>query len=97
MAFELTEYPPRTFCEKYEKFIAPHGELLLPSEVFQNKKLGKNAEDIIRKAFKITIKKLFKMKGACATCNEQDIKGNVLKNILHIFLFFYYISNTLIK
>ena len=77
MAFEVSEYAPRTFCEKYEKFFAPHGELLSVAEIINSKKLGKNAEDVIRKAFKITMRKLIKMRGFCAACNEADLKGKL--------------------
>nr|XP_045595899.1 putative protein MSS51 homolog, mitochondrial [Procambarus clarkii] len=72
MAFDLTEYPPKTFSDKYQKYLAPHGLLLEPSQVLKNKKLGNSAEDTLRKAFKITVKKLKKMKSACANCNKTE-------------------------
>lgn len=72
MAFELTEYPPKTFSDKYQKYLAPHGVLLSPQQVFRNKKLGASVEDTLRKAFKITLKKLKKMRSACANCNKTE-------------------------
>ncbi|XP_068217696.1 LOW QUALITY PROTEIN: putative protein MSS51 homolog, mitochondrial [Palaemon carinicauda] len=75
MAFELTEYPPRSFCEKYQRILAPHGLLLSPKQVLKNKKLGNNVEEMLRKAFKITVKKLKKMRSACANCNEDQGVG----------------------
>ncbi|XP_071521219.1 LOW QUALITY PROTEIN: putative protein MSS51 homolog, mitochondrial [Panulirus ornatus] len=72
MAFELSEYPPKTFSDKYQKYLAPHGVLLSPQQVLKNKKLGNNVEETLRKAFKITVKKLRKMRSACANCNATD-------------------------
>ncbi|XP_064088163.1 putative protein MSS51 homolog, mitochondrial [Macrobrachium nipponense] len=75
MAFELTEYPPRSFCDKYQKVLAPHGVLLTPRQVLKNKKLGNNVEETLKKAFKITFKKLKKMRSACANCNADEGAG----------------------
>ncbi|KAK8733550.1 hypothetical protein OTU49_006353 [Cherax quadricarinatus] len=75
MAFELTEYPPKSFSDKYQKYLAPHGVLLAPTQVLKNKKLGTSAEDTLRKAFKITLKKLRKMRAACANCNKTEGVG----------------------
>ncbi|KAK4312113.1 hypothetical protein Pmani_016406 [Petrolisthes manimaculis] len=72
MAFEVNEYPPRSFSEKYQKYLAPHGVLISPQKALKNKKLGNQAEDTLRKAFKITIKKLKKMKTSCANCNMNE-------------------------
>lgn len=72
MAFEVKEYPPRSFSEKYQKYLAPHGVLIPPKQVLKNKKLGKEADEALRKAFKITVKKLKKMKTACANCNKDE-------------------------
>lgn len=72
MAFELSEYPPKTFSDKYQKYLAPHGVLLSPQQVLKNKKLGSNVEETLRKAFKITVKKLRKMRSACANCNKTE-------------------------
>ncbi|KAK8391842.1 hypothetical protein O3P69_017451 [Scylla paramamosain] len=71
MAFDLTEYPPRTFRDKYTHYLAPKGTLVTPQQVFGNKKLGPAAEEGIRKAFKITIKKLKKLRSACAACEKE--------------------------
>ncbi|KAK7076531.1 hypothetical protein SK128_000861 [Halocaridina rubra] len=74
MAFEVKEYPPRLFCEKYQKILAPHGVLVSPKQVLKNKKLGNNVEETLKKAFKITIKKLKKMRSSCANtnCNTEE-------------------------
>lgn len=72
MAFELTEYPPRSFCEKYRKFLAPKGSLLPPQQALKNKNLGPAAAETLKKAFKITIKKLRKMRSACAACDKKE-------------------------
>lgn len=72
MAFELTEYPPRTFCEKYQMVLAPDGELLSPKEALKNMEIGNNVEEILKKAFKVTVKKLKKMRSACANCNSDQ-------------------------
>ncbi|XP_027215013.2 putative protein MSS51 homolog, mitochondrial [Penaeus vannamei] len=77
MTFELKEYPPRSFSEKYQKYLAPHGILQPPQLVLKNKKLGNNAEDTLKKAFKITVKKLAKMRSTCANCNSE-VKGTLL-------------------
>lgn len=72
MAFELTEYPPRSFCEKYRKFLAPKGSLLPPQQALKNKNFGPAAAETLKKAFKITIKKLRKMRSACAACDKKE-------------------------
>lgn len=75
MAFEtprtVNDYPPAAFCSKYEKFLAPHGLLLPPKQVLRNKKLGEGAEKNLRKAFKITVTKLKKMRDSCAACGRK--------------------------
>ena len=53
-------------------YLAPKGTLLTPEVVFKNKKLGPAAEEAIRKAFKITIKKLRKLRSACAACGKKE-------------------------
>lgn len=72
MAFELKEYPPGNFREKYKEYLAPKGTLITPQKAFANKKLGSSAEELIRKAFKITFKKLRKMRSACAACGKKE-------------------------
>ncbi|KAG0721492.1 putative protein MSS51, mitochondrial [Chionoecetes opilio] len=73
MAFEVGEYPPMNFREKYKCYLAPQGYLLPPHVVFgKNKNLGSTAEVAIRKAFKITMKKLKKMRSSCAACGKKE-------------------------
>ncbi|CAL4074306.1 unnamed protein product, partial [Meganyctiphanes norvegica] len=67
-----TEYPPRSFSDKYSKFLAPKGNLLTPAQVFKNKKLGPDGEEVMKKAFKITVKKLRKMRAHCASCGNDE-------------------------
>ncbi|KAK8733549.1 hypothetical protein OTU49_006353 [Cherax quadricarinatus] len=84
MAFELTEYPPKSFSDKYQKYLAPHGVLLAPTQVLKNKKLGTSAEDTLRKAFKITLKKLRKMRAACANCNKTEGEASLQASLERI-------------
>ncbi|XP_076063319.1 uncharacterized protein LOC143038203 [Oratosquilla oratoria] len=74
MAFDVGEYPPRIFAEKYRKFLAPQGILLSPQDVFKNKNLPPTAEDALRKAFKITMTKLVKKRNICAGCSQNSGK-----------------------
>ncbi|XP_018015687.1 putative protein MSS51 homolog, mitochondrial isoform X2 [Hyalella azteca] len=75
MAFEAPQscksYPPAAFRSKYEKFLAPHGLLLPPKQVFKNKKLGPAAEDNLKKAFMITVNKLNKRRDVCPECGKK--------------------------
>ena len=71
MAFELREYPPRAFADKYQPLVAPQGQLLHPKEVLANKKIH-DAENTFRKAFKVTRKKLAKLRSGCAgNCGNE--------------------------
>jgi len=74
MAFILDEYAPRKFSDKYEKYLAPSGQLWTPEKVFTNKRLGPDGEENLKKAFKITIKKLKKMRQLCANCGNKEGK-----------------------
>ncbi|CAL4088368.1 unnamed protein product, partial [Meganyctiphanes norvegica] len=74
MAFVLDEYAPRKFSDKYEKYLAPSGQLWTPEKVFTNKRLGPDGEENLKKAFKITIKKLKKMRQLCANCGQKEGK-----------------------
>jgi len=65
------DYPPAAFQAKYGLRLAPRGRLLAPKEAFAP--LGAGAEDAIRKAFKVTFKRLAKMKAACSNCSSEDV------------------------
>ena len=81
MAFDAPkrkqDYPPTLFCGKYEKFLAPHGVLLPPKQALKNKKLGEGADAALKKAFKITLSKLKKMRNSCAECGRTPGMRNI--------------------
>lgn len=84
MSFSIgsEQYPPNAFCNKYGKFLAPHGQLLAPVQVLANKKLGQDADCTLRKAFKITLKKIAKQRNSCAQCDVLSGKYIVIAVIL---------------
>ena len=71
MENSVNRYPPREFFDKYKEYLAPTGSLLEPNEVISRHKSVNNLQTTIKKAFKITVRRLEKMRNTCCNCFEE--------------------------